>query len=449
MISTPVSLGRALTAAVLVAAVFSLVFSAGCASAPASAPPARLAFPSPDSGPGRPDLERSQQELVATGWKALLAGDPTKARSSAARMGAGPAAQLLALQAAILEGGEDPAPDLAKLTASQEGYAAAWLTLAAAAEQAGDEATALGAATRGAELWPEKRWIERRRALYQHWVGDRIETARGLYESRAPDAALEALQPALSLDPNNREAVLLAARALIDLEQPDRAEAALAGLPRDLEVVRLAGNIAEARGDLSAAMRIYTSLPENPEAVLLAAGVAEAQSDWLSAMNLYQSLPDDRPEKGPGLRRAQLRWRVSVLPEYVQEAVSSPGLDRSQLAVVLVTLAPAVETLPGGQVPLLSDVMTLPSQDEILTATRLGLVESDRLLHRFHPESPVTAEEARSAVENLGRLLDLKGPRWCTGDVDNRPCAEFVEPVSGETVAEVVIDMVTREGEAQ
>ena len=140
---------------------------------------------------------------------------------------------------------------------------------------------------------------------------------------------------------------------------------------------------------------------------------------------------------------------MSVLPQYVQDAVDSPNLDRSQLAVVLVTLAPTVETLPGGQVPLLSDVMTLPSQDEILTATRLGLVESDPLLHRFHPESPVTVEEARSAVENLARILDLEGPRWCTEDVDNRPCTAFVEPVSGETVAEVVIEMVTREGETQ
>jgi tetratricopeptide (TPR) repeat protein len=333
------------------------------------------------------------------------------------------------------------------LTTAESEYAAAWLTLSVAAEDADHEKTALEAASRGAALWSNKRWIEREQRLRQKYVGDRIDTARELYETENPEASLEALQPALELDPENRDAVLMKARALIALDKPDRAEVALAALPRDPEVIRLSGSIAEARGDLSAAMRIYSSLPDDPDAMLMAVAIAESQGDWLTAMNLYNALPDKRPEKDPGLRRAKLRWRLSVMPDYVQDAVDSPVLERAQLAVLVVSLAPRVETLPGGQVPLLSDVMTLPSQNEILTAARLGLIESDQFLHRFHPERPVTAAEVRSAVDNLARLLELDRPYWCTDETDDQPCVAIAEPISGEAVAAIVIEVVAQEGE--
>ena len=443
------SVKHAVGAAALAVAAMTLVFSAGCASAPATAPPAHLDFPAPDTGPGRPDLTRADQDHIDKGWKALLNGDAASARAIASQAGTNPAAELLSLQAAMVARSADPLSGLEQLTAEQSDYAAAWLTLSVAAENTEDEALALEAASRGAELWSEKRWLEREQRLHQRYVGDRIDSARELYETEYPEAALEALQPALEIDPDNRDAVLVKARALIALDQPDRAEVALSGLPRDPEVVRLSGNIAEARGDLSAAMRIYSSLPDDPDAMLMGVAIAESQDDWSTAMNLYASLPDERPEKAPGLRRAKLRWRLSVMPEYVQEAVDSLELERAQLAVVVVTLAPKVETLPGGQVPLLSDVMTLPSQNEILTASRLGLIESDQFLNRFHPERPVTAVEVQTAVDNLAHLLELEKPRWCTDEAETQPCAAIAEPITGESVAAIVIEVVTQEGEIE
>ena len=431
------------------AALAALIFAAGCASAPATAPPVRLDFPAPDTGPGRPDLSHADQDHIDKGWNALQNGDATSARAIASQAGANPAAELLTLQAALVAGSVDPVSGLERLTTAESEYAAAWLTLSVAAENADDEKVALDAASRGAELWSNKRWLEREQRLRQRYLGDRIDSARELYETEYPEAALEALQPALELEPDNRDAVLMKARALIALDQPDRAEVALSGLPRDPEVVRLSGSIAEARGDLSAAMRIYSSLPDDPDATLMAIAIAKGQDDWATAMNLYTSLPDERPEKGPGLRRAKLRWRLSVMPEYVQEAVDSLELERAQLAVVVVSLAPKVETLPGGQVPLLSDVMTLPSQNEILTASRLGLIESDQFVHRFHPERLVTAVEVRSAVDNLARLLELQRPDWCADETDDQPCAAIPEPISGEAVAAIVIEVVTQEGETE
>jgi tetratricopeptide (TPR) repeat protein len=441
---------RAKVVGVLAAAVVSAGLLAGCASAPATPPSAaRYEFPAPNTGPGRPRLEQADQRLVNEGWNALLSGDTVRAEANAARVGNDPASDLLSLQATLVANRSDASPGLERLTSDQPDYAAAWLTLSVAAERAGDERTALTAAIRGSELWPEDRWIERRDDLKRQFVGARIEKAGTLLASGAADASLDTLEPALELEPDNRDAVVLKARALIELGQPDRAEAALSTLPRDSETVRLSGKIAEQRGDLNAAMRIYGSLPDDPESVLAAVAIAEQQRDWQAAMRFYSYLPDDNPEKEAGLRRAKLRWRLSVMPDYVHEAMNSPDLSRAQLAVILVRLAPKVESMAGGQVPLLSDIMTLPSQAEILTATRLGLVDCDELLHRFHPHRQVTALEARTAVENLVQLLGVGEPRWCTFDSGTRPCVKFVDPVSGSSVANVVMELAARGGNGQ
>jgi hypothetical protein len=91
--------------------------------------------------------------------------------------------------------------------------------------------------------------------------------------------------------------------------------------------------------------------------------------------------------------------------------------------------------------------MTLPSQDEILTATRLGLIGSDRFLHRFVPEQTATPEEVRTALDNLGRLLGVDGPRWCVGSEEIEDCIELEAPIAGETVAALVIELAARGGE--
>jgi tetratricopeptide (TPR) repeat protein len=424
------------------AAVGIIVVIAGCATAPTTPPATQLDFPSPVEGPGGPPVDKGQQRQLKKGWDALTRGDVRAARATAT--GAGSAGQLLALQASVVAGDQDPIPGLRKLTETSPQYASAWLTLSVAAEDADNESLALEAAQRGAELWSDGRWEDRSRRLRQRWIEDRVESARRIFEASELTEALDTLEPALALEPDNHDGVLLKAQVLIALDDPDRAEAALAALPRDNDVIRMSGTIAEARGDLSAAMRIYRSLPDDPLATLFAAAIAESTGDWLSAMNLYSSLPDDQPEKGPGLRAAQLRWRVSVMPQYVQEALSSPELDREDLAVVLVSLAPKVETLEGGQVPLLSDIMTLPSQNEILTAVRLGLLGSDRLEHRFMPYRLATPEGTRAAIDRLTRLLDLAGPRWCTTP-DEVACTTLEAPISGEKVGSIVIDLMARD----
>ena len=279
-------------------------------------------------------------------------------------------------------------------------YAAAWLTLSVAAERADNEGLALQAAERGASLWPDKRWVERTQSLRRRWIDDRVEAANTLFASGDPRASLTTLEPALALDPNNRDAILLQARSLIAVDSLDTAEAVLAGLPRDRDVVLLSGSIAESRGDAAAAIRIYSSLPGDPEATLMAIALAEEEESWQTAMELFSSLPDDHPEKASGLRAAKLRWRVSVMPDYVREALSASDMNRSDLAVVIVTLAPVVETLPSNQVPLLSDIVDMPSQSEIITAARLGLIDIDRL--RAPLPTTSAGDRRRGAIRHHG-----------------------------------------------
>ena len=422
-----------------------LASMSGCATAPSGPPAARLDFPSPGTGPGRPAIDRGVQRDIDAGWNELLRGDAVAARKSAARAGTGPAAELLGLQAAIVADDSDPIPGLRRLTDAGPDYAAAWITLSVAAEKADNEALALAAADRGADLWPDDRWESRAEQLHQRWVDDRVSSARSLYEAEQPTGALDTLAPALALEPENRPAVLLQARILIALDEPDRAEAVLASLSRDNDVVLLSGNIAESRGDLNAALRIYASLADDPEATLLAIGVAETQGQWSTAMNLWSTLPEDMPERASGLSRAKLQWRLSVMPEYVLEAVRSNNLDRAGLAVIIVSLVPRLETLPGGAVPLLSDIMDLPSQSEILTAVRLGLIDSDQFDHRFDPDRPVAAGEVRTAIDRMSVLLALDRPHWCTNG-DDSACTSLDPPISGQRVAGIVITLVAREG---
>lgn len=416
---------------------------AGCATTQPAGTPERLAFPSPVDGPGAPDLGKQASKRIDKGWRALTRGDTAGARASAVEAGASEASRLLDLQARIIGGGPVPIAALAELTAEFPGYAAGWLTLSAAAEAGEDEATALEAAARGAELWPAKRWRERVRELRQRWIGDRLGSAARLLESERPAAAVDALQPVLAIEPDNRDALLLEARSFVALGEADRAEAALSGLPRDREVVLLAGDIAVARGDRRAAIRIYASLPDDPEALLKAIDLAEADGDWQTAMSLYSGLPDERPEKASGLRVAKLRWRISVMPPHVRESFEADTLDRSGLAVVLVSLVPRVASLPGGRVPLLSDIVDMPSQREIITAARLGLLGTDPLEHRFYPQRAVTAGEVRTAVTKLGLLLGVAPPSWCDGAEDE--CVHIEEPISGRQVADIVINMMDEE----
>jgi len=294
--------------------------------------------------------------------------------------------------------------------ADAPGYAAAWVTLSIAAERGDDEATALEAARRAAELWPHSRWRSRADELSDRWVDGRIQAARTALDAGNAETALSDAEKALKLARQRSDAGALAARALLALDRVDDAAAQLEGLPASAERTFMEGEIAERRGDLT------------------------------TAMERYDSLPSGYPGRNVAVMRAQLGWRLANAPEWVHDALASPHIDRAQLAALLVTMIPGLEGIEGGAVPLITDVVDLPMCNDILLTVRLGVLEADPVERRFFPERPVTAAEVGDALDAVSHLLGLPPPVWCKpAQPAQAGCMVLPHPPSGRAVADLVL----------
>jgi len=369
-------------------------------------------LPYPLSGPGHPELKKSQKKRMNKAWVSLTKGNRSAAEKSLRKAGTSEATTLIRLQMDLLSGDGEPLSGLVELANQDEGYAAAWVTLSLAAEWAGDEAIAFASAGRVAELWPDSKWSSRAGDLRTRWIEVRLTTAEQLLADGEAQKALDELAPALTLESDNRRGLMGRARALVSLDQLDQAEEVLGHLPDDSEAQMLYGHIAEIRGD------------------------------WQTAMNRYQELPPDTPGRAESLGRAQLRWRLSLLPRHVQRAMTSEELTRAGLAVVVVALVPQIDAVGGGRVRVLSDIVDLQSQREIVTVVRLELMATDPLEHRFHPGRMVSAAEVRTALDRLGELLQMRRPVWCDdATVVSSECTTLFEPIRGEDVANLVLGM--------
>jgi tetratricopeptide (TPR) repeat protein len=391
-------------------AAVALVTVQACTTAVTAPGRAEVNFPSPLAGPGRPEISASERRRVDEAWHLLLSGQLAAAREEVERARGTVQGRLLTAQIDLLAGEPDSRPAVEEITRQHPRYAAAWMTLSWAAEQEGQEAQALEAARIGGDLWHGGPWARRAMDLQMRFVEQRLSLAGDALDADDPARALELLDRVLALEPENRHGLLLTARALIK------------------------------EGDSATAEEVLARLPSDPDALHLAAQIAEDRKDWLTAMDLYESLPEGYPERDADLKRASLNWRLANLPTYVQNALRAPSLSRSQLAVLLVSLAPQIESISGGRVPLLQDIVDLPSYREILTAVRLELLEIDPLEHRFFPDRDITDDEVREAISGLSHLLGQRPPLWCTPETEDRSsCLDLPVPASGDAVAELVL----------
>jgi tetratricopeptide (TPR) repeat protein len=371
-------------------------------------------LPSPLAGPGVPEVTKSQGKKIDRAWRELVAGDPIASLRRAERAAGLAPTRLLKLQIRFTEGETDITGELVSFCNDHPDYAAAWMTLSVAAEEAGLEPTAFDAARRGARLWTTPPWGERAADLERRWVDDRIANAVRLFATGQPDAAITELDAARALDPQRGDAAILEARIYLADGRLDEAEATIADL------------VAE------------------PEAMLLRGRIGEARGDWESAMESYSSLPGDYPGRAEALERAQTRWRMTLLPEYARQAIASENLTRGDLAVVLVSVLPRLETMPGGPVPVMSDIVDQPGQREIITVVRLGIMNSDRRGHDFYPNTEADIETVRQAIYKSRSLLGLPAPRWCPEpSVVRSDCISIPSPTSGGSVVNAVLDPIS------
>ncbi len=373
---------------------------------------AQLPFPSPLDGPGTPSLSRSQQKRIVKAWGRLEAGRTADAAKAARKVSDTTAGRLLSLQIELVRGGEPPVDGLAALCEANPGYAAAWATLASTLEPTGSEAATLAAARRVAELWPDSPWGQRVKTLESRWVDSRIADAMDRTEAGDTEAALELIDAALVLQPGNGRALMAKAELLRDM------------------------------GRIQEVVDVLQPIANEPEVRMLIAQIAEENGQLFEAMQHYTAVPAGTPGRDEALRRVKLEWRRQNLPAYIQEALASKELSRAELAVVLVGLVPEANAIGGGQVPVLSDIVDLPSQREVVTAVRLGLLDVDEIQHQFVPDRPAEPAEARGAVDGLCRLLHIEPPQWCTNTSEaGDPCARLEAPISGRALADVILQM--------
>ncbi|MCG6963684.1 MAG: hypothetical protein LJE95_10495 [Acidobacteria bacterium] len=400
------------SAALAACASLLLLLAVGCQSA-GRAPLASvdLGFPSPLAGPGHPQIDSRSKRQVERGWAALLSGRLTDATAAAAKAGESDPARLLAAQIALVEK-LNPSDELRDIVSRHPDYAAAVLTLSVAQEKANDERASLETARRGANLWDVRRWRQRVANLEDRWVGERLASGREALSAGDTKRARELAAAVLRVESDNREAHLLDAEALV-----------------------ASGSLEEADPELDA-------LGNDPEAIVLRGQIAEKRDDWTTAMSLYESLPPNHPRRAELLDRARRRWRLANMPQYVQKAIDSPDLTRAQLAVLLVALAPQVESLPATASPLLTDIVELPGHREIVVAVRAGLIDTDEIEHRFFPDREAEAETVRTAIDRLCKILDKDAPAWCSSSVTVPTCVQLGKPVTGHEVADLVLQIM-------
>ncbi len=165
-------------------------------------------------------------------------------------------------------------------------------------------------------------------------------------------------------------------------------------------------------------------------------------------MDSYSSLPEDYPQRSSALRRAQINWRLTLLPAYARESMAADQVTRSDLAVILVSIQPQLETLPGGEVPVMSDIVDHPGQREIITVVRLGIMRADSERPSLLPGYPMQdVETIREAIQRSRALLGLTAPSGApepgmVGSV----CTSISVPTSGGTIVNAVIDVVSGAG---
>lgn len=398
------SLGTLLSLGVLLAGA--------CATAPTgqSGPP--LPFPSALQGPGKAELDQNTMRRLESSELQLRQGDLPGARSTLNSGASSPQARLLLLQLRILEGANPEAvfTELRHETELSPSYASLWCTLSYQAEKTRHRRDAIEAASRCSELWPRGPEAGREQELRQEWIIEALQRARELLA--AGRVNLELLDGILRLEPENREALLLKAESLLKLGKSHEAEAALA------------------------------LLQDDPEAVMMRARLAMKTHRWQEAMDLLNSLPESLPGRKENLRKAHILWRLSILPAYVQDAADSSSLSREECAVLFVALAPNLESLPGAQIPLMTDIIDLPSQRSILATVRLGIFSPDTVSHLFEPKRRLSPAELRTAIDAICHLLSYQTPLWCPSDeLGGGSCVELKTPISGPNLVQIMLNL--------
>jgi len=189
--------------------------------------------------------------------------------------------------------------------------------------------------------------------------------------------------------------------------------------PAETLTLEAARKVAQARGDRNAelgAIKELSSRRPGDRGLLERRAELELEvGDPSAGLKIVQDLaarhPQD-PALAEKLEAAKFRWRLSQLPQSVQEVAAKPELNKGDLAVLLYWLVSDVRNSRPTAGRIATDVLDNPHQEEIVRVVNLGLMDVDPTLHRFSPAAPVRRSFAlRVVLRTLARF----GKAGCAG----------------------------------
>ncbi len=271
-------------------------------------------------------------------------------------------------------------------------YAAAQVTLAAAAEVLGDIPSAFSAHAAVADLVPAS-----------------ADHARRL-QPRALEIAGNRLSDALARGRNQEAEIHLSFLARWAPDEPATWEATRA----------VASAVGDPRRELAAVRRLATRPGTEGELRERLATLEVEAGDAGAGVRIYQDLARANPTDARLAERlawATYHFRLQLLPVPVRDLAARAQLTRADLAVLLYWLAPEVRYGRGGAVRIATDILESEQREQIARVLNLGLMDIDETLHKFYPDRAAGQGEALAAVL---RLLADRGGVACLQGLSSR-----------------------------
>lgn len=341
---------------------------------------------------------------IASGWRALLAGDPAKAEEEFERARSrapGLAAEIGLVETWVL--GKNP-----------ERAAKTCVPLL----KSGEPTLPLLVAC--AEAWAARSEATDALALYEQALA-RAPERKGL---RARAAELRA---------SARAELVLEAKAHAEKADWDAARTRLVRAieldGKSAELRALAGDIERAAGFGEKALEHYReAIDLGAKDVTLrekAAELALELSEHALAVSLFDELAREEQRFRVRAEQARLLFRVANWPAPEREAASSTRLTRAEAARLVWWMIPEVREAVVASGVIASDVVSRPDSRALERALSLGLLDVDARTHRANPDAALALGAGSRLLLRLVTLLSSSSsPPACYGDFLPRSGAE-------------------------
>lgn len=232
------------------------------------------------------------------------------------------------------------------------------------------------------------------------------------------------------LGPKALEAVRYRVTESLTRGRLDSAEEALAELrewaPTAGPTLEAAIEVAAARGDIEAELQALRELsllrPDDRVLQERRADLELESGNPGSGLEIFETLARAHPqdeELADKLSFAKFRWRLTLLPERVQQVAGLPELERGDYAVLLYWLLPSVRYGRPARTRIAADVLDDPRREEVARVVNLDLMDVDETLHRFSPTDPV--QRVTVLASQLRVLENAERPRVCVQGIPGRP----------------------------